>query len=254
MILTHWLITLVFAQLWMLLAWLMYRHVGNPMIADVAWGLGIMLLSWLHVLFFPVDRYHLIALAMVSCWGLRLSAYLYWTRLRQHWHDKRYQALEERSHNLFINYQIQGFLQSIIAIPWFFIGANHIGICFYLGSIIFFMGFFIECLADSQLKTFKKNHPQQLCNSGLWQYSRHPNYFGEILIWIGFAILGVSSHWGVLGAISPIGLILLMRFITGPLTEETSIQSRGKAYLDYQKSTPMIAPDLKKYLQSHFIS
>lgn len=247
MLLTHWLLSILFAQTWMFFAWLAYRHIGNPMLADIAWGLGISILGWIHVYYYMPDTYQLILLAMLTLWGLRLSLYLYWTRLRQHWHDKRYQDLEERSHNLFINYQIQGLLQSMIAVPWFFIGQHTNLLCLITAGIIFAIGFMVECLADWQLQAFKKHHTQQVCNVGLWQYSRHPNYFGECCIWLAFAIAGFASPYGLIGLISPVGLYLIMKKITGPLTENSSIKSRGKAYLEYQKITPMIIPRFKRF-------
>lgn len=248
MLITHWLLSLFFAQTWMFLAWIAYKRIGNPMLADIAWGLGICILGWIHVCYFTLKTFQLILLAMLTLWGLRLSIYLYWTRLRQHWHDKRYQDLEERSHNLFVNYQIQGLLQSMIAVPWFFIGQHTNLICLIPTCILFVTGFSIECVADWQLHQFKKQHSQQVCNVGLWQYSRHPNYFGECCIWLGFAIAGFSSQLGLIGMISPLGLYWIMTKITGPLTEKSSLKSRGKAYLEYQQTTPMIIPKFKQFL------
>jgi steroid 5-alpha reductase family enzyme len=246
MIALHWFYSLLFAQTWMFLAWLAYRHIGNPMLADIAWGLGITLLGWIHVCFFPIKTFQLILMALLTLWGLRLSFYLYWTRLRQHWHDKRYQDLEDRSHNLLINYQIQGLLQFMIAIPWFFIGQNTNLFCLISAVTLFTIGFCIECVADWQLQVFKKHHTQQVCQLGLWQYSRHPNYFGECLIWLGFAVAGCANPLGFIGMISPVGLYLIMSKITGPLTENSSIKSRGKVYLEYQQKTPMIIPRFKR--------
>lgn len=247
----HWLASIGFAQLWMLIAWLTYRYIGNPMLADIAWGLGITLLGWIHVWFHGTPSLQqAFMLGLLTLWGLRLSFYLYWTRLRQHWHDKRYQDLEDKDHNLFINYQIQGLLQFLIAIPWFFIGQKTHTFTLVLSTLVFAFGFAIECLSDHQLQLFKKNPNSKVCNVELWQYSRHPNYFGECCIWLSFAIAGFSSLWGILSFISPISLYLIMSKITGPLTEASSIKSRGTAYLNYQKITPMIIPDFKKLWRS----
>jgi steroid 5-alpha reductase family enzyme len=204
-------------------------------------------LGWFHVCYqTPIHMYSIILLLMLSIWGLRLSGYLYFSRLRHHWHDKRYQALQERSHNLFINYQIQGALQSLIAIPWFFIGQSSHLINLILGGIVFIIGFTIECLGDAQLQRFRALHSQTVCQKGLWNYSRHPNYFGEILIWTGFTLAALTSMNALLALVSPICLYLIMQFITGPLTEETSLRSKGKAYQTYQQNTPMIFPNFKQ--------
>jgi steroid 5-alpha reductase family enzyme len=252
---SHWFLSIALAQFVMLLAWMLYRYIGNPIVADIFWGLSITILGWFHVFYqAPLHTYSEVLLIMLTMWGLRLSGYLYFSRLRHHWHDKRYQTLQERSHNLFVNYQIQGGLQTIIAVPWFFIGHSSNLLSCLLGGLVFAIGFCIECIADLQLKQFKATHQHKLCRKGLWKYSRHPNYFGEILIWIGFSIAALSSIYAVIGMISPICLFLVMRFITGPLTEETSLRSRGKSYLNYQQKTPMIFPNLKQVRRDLFSS
>ena len=239
--LTSWLLSIVIAQTLMLVAWLIYRYIGNPIVADIAWGINISLIAFMH------QGQHLYlhwSLVLVSLWGLRLSLYLYITRLRHHWHDKRYQALEARSPHLFLNYQTQGVLQTIIALPWLFIASPTPLVLEILAVFLFVSGLTIETIADYQLQHFKSTSTG-VCQYGLWQYSRHPNYFGEILIWLSFATLGLSHHWGWIGFGSPLGLYAIMRFITGPLTESTSITSKGQAYREYQKITPMIFPKLR---------
>ena len=241
----HWFFSIALAQMLMLLAWGLYRYIGNPIVADIFWGISITLLGWFHVFYqAPLNIYSEILLLMLTVWGLRLSGYLYFSRLRHHWHDKRYQTLQDRSHNLFINYQIQGLLQTIISVPWFFIGHSSNLLSCLLGGLVFAVGFSIECLADIQLQAFKSTNPHKLCRRGLWNYSRHPNYFGEILIWIGFAIAAITSFSAIIAVISPICLYLIMQLITGPLTEETSLRSKGKAFINYQQKTPMIFPNL----------
>jgi steroid 5-alpha reductase family enzyme len=239
--LTPWLLSILLAQTLMVFAWLVYRYVGNPIIADIAWGINITFLALMHQYIHPGFHW---SVALVLVWGLRLSIYLYWTRLRHHWHDKRYQILQEKSQHLFLNYQIQGILQSVIALPWFFIQTPIPVSIQLLASLVFGTGFVIECLADFELHRFKASS-QGLCQQGLWAYSRHPNYLGEILIWIGFACFGMNTLWGWLGLCSPLGLYCIMRYITVPLTEKTSIHSKGQMYINYQNTTPMIFPKLR---------
>jgi len=244
----HWLLCLCFSQTWMACIWGLYRYIGNPMLADIAWGLGITMLAYIHVLFsYPLSPYTIFMLGLVSLWGFRLSFFLYWTRLRPHHLDKRYQALKKED-NFFQNYQIQGLLQNIIALPWYFIPQGAFT-SFSIGAVmIAFCGLIIECTADYQLSYFKK-HFKGVCQVGLWRLSRHPNYFGECLIWFGFALASISSPWSLTSLISPISLYFIMRFITGPLTEKTSIESKGKLYLDYQVQTPMILPNIYSLLR-----
>ncbi|HHS8487784.1 TPA: DUF1295 domain-containing protein, partial [Legionella anisa] len=86
----------------------------------------------------------------------------------------------------------------------------------------------------------------QVCNVGLWHYSRHPNYFFDLLSWIGFALFAIQSNMGYLGLLSPLMLYVIFTRMTGPMTERSSIQSRGQKYIEYQKQTSMLFPWFKK--------
>lgn len=236
---------LLFAQCWMLSSWLFYRKTQKAVIADIAWALGIGLQGILYFLEFGQAPISLFLLLLLLVWSLRLSIFLWWNRLRQAWHDRRYAKIIDRSpqsaeKTLLINYQIQGILQWLVALCWFFNMQTHELSWPWILMVtgLFVVGLSIEILADEQLKTFKKHPDGKVCQRGLWFYSRHPNYCGELIIWISFAL--ASQH--LLAIISPLSLYLIMRFITGPLTEETSIAHKGGAYLQYQQTTPMIWP------------
>ena len=233
----HLIFSLILSQVWMFLAWLGFKKLKNAMLADVIWGLGITALSWFHVLSLnPISNIYFL-LSLVSVWGLRLSLYLYWTRLHAKIIDPRYQNLEKNGQSMLINYLFQGFLQNIIALPWLFISPKLTNLSL-IGIGIFILGFSIECLADYQLHRFKQTQSKGVCERGLWRYSRHPNYFGECLIWIGFACL--SSN--VFAWLSPLSLYAIMRWLTGPMTEAQSLQSKGDLYRAYQAKVPMIFP------------
>lgn len=250
------LIGLLCAHLWMLMCWGLYRLEGNEMLADIAWSIGITTLASLYLLThsnfnLKVSLYWFFLLA----WGARLAGFLYWTRLRPNLQDTRYESLKKTSKHdknttFLINYQMQAFLQWLIALPFFFIALNStqpinaIDIGAYL---LFLIGFSIEIAADQQLLAFKKLKLKQVCQMGLWAYSRHPNYMGELLIWLSFAIAG--QH--LLAFISVLSLYWIMRFVTGPMTEAASIESKGEAYLNYQKTTPMIFMNLYKLFCSN---
>lgn len=229
----------------MFISWLFYRKTKKEVIADIAWALGIGLQGVLYYLEFGKTPISLFLLLLLIIWSMRLSLFLWWNRLRQSWHDRRYAKIIERStqsaeKTLLINYQIQGVLQWLVALCWFFSMQNQKSSWAWLLIVtcIFILGLSIEILADEQLKKFKKNPNSPVCQYGLWFYSRHPNYCGELIIWISFAI--ASQH--PLGIISPLVLYFIMRFITGPLTEETSISHKGSDYILYQQTTPMIWP------------
>ena len=238
-------LTLITAHLWMLGCWGVYQIMKKEVIADIAWALGILLQGAIYYHFsgHTLAQSYLILLLII--WSFRLSGFLFWNRILKPWHDKRYEKIIERSANstqktIFINYQIQAFLQWVLGLVWFFIMQNEAMHVLWLkiASLLFVVGLLIEIVADEQLKYFKKNPNTPVCQIGLWRYSRHPNYCGEIIIWISFAV----ANQQILGFIAPLTLYLIMRYVTGPLTEETSIVHRGQAYLNYQKTTPMIWP------------
>ena len=116
------------------------------------------------------------------------------------------------------------------------------------GLILWCAGYAGSIVADAQLHRFRTNPANRgkVCQIGVWNYSRHPNYFFEILLWSGFGFLGLTTHLGWLGFISPITLLLTMRFITGPISERQSLKSKPETYRHYQQTTSMIVPWFKK--------
>ena len=149
-----------------------------------------------------------------------------------------------------VNFQFQGVLIFIVSLPWYFI--SQIPCDYSLRAIDYFMiliallSIAAESIADYQLQSFKARHPGQVCNAGLWFYSRHPNYFFEWLIWCAFAGFASPAPLGWLAWISPLALLVIMTRVTAPLRENGSIQPRGQLYLSYQKVTPMFFPNLLK--------
>ena len=118
-----------------------------------------------------------------------------------------------------------------------------------VGAGLWLIGLAGESLADAQLRRFKARPESKgkTCREGLWNYSRHPNYFFEWLIWIGYGILALGAPWGWLGMISPLAILYILTRLTGiPLTEEQAIRSRGDDYRDYQRTTSAFIPWFKK--------
>lgn len=111
------------------------------------------------------------------------------------------------------------------------------GIWQWLGLSLYIVSLTGEAVADLQLLRFKQARQGSICQIGLWRYSRHPNYYFEWLVWMSFAMLGISSTWGLLGFIGPMILFVVMFFITGPITERQSLAKHGSAFEHYQKQT-----------------
>lgn len=233
----------------MAFVWLIYRATKNPSFVDVSWSIGITVSGLLYLATSNLAIIHLISAALLIIWCVRLAGYIY-LRIVNGEVDKRYEQLSAqwtmaKSTGFFINFQFQGFLMIFVSLPIFFI-ASRMGkgtsLMDAIGMGIIVIGIIGEILADKQLAEFKKSPTGAVCDVKLWSYCRHPNYFFEWLIWLGFSILAMPANFGFLGLASPILMYTIMVHITGPITEANSIKSRGDAYKKYQDEVPMFFP------------
>lgn len=247
---------------WMLVSLLMVGVLGlvlwrkNPGIVDLFWALGILFLGGFYAVlgnegglaFLPIQW---VAAGCVAAWALRLSGYLFWTRIRAGERDKRYLSLQSSWSRVglgfFLNFQFQAILQVGVSTALFFLffsRVTDVSPWAWGGILLFWVAFWGEFLADLQLLWFKATPENKgmVCNVGLWRLSRHPNYFFEWLIWVAFAWLSIAvsgQYWGVF---SPVLMWVVFQFITGPLTEKESLKSRGELFRQYQRSTPFLFP------------
>jgi steroid 5-alpha reductase family enzyme len=124
-----------------------------------------------------------------------------------------------------------------------------VGVFFVLGTVLWLLGFGFEVVADRQKKHFSE-HPENIdrfISHGLWSVSRHPNYFGEIILWTGIAIISLPflSSWQFVSLVSPLFVFLLLTRISGlPFLEEKAEKKWGKdkAYVEYKNKTPILIP------------
>lgn len=239
----------------MCLIWVWYRYTKNPSVVDVGWASGLTIISLLYLYSTPLSSRKVLLSLILLIWGFRLGGYLWFTRIRQHVLDKRYTKLSDnwkiaKPLGFLINFQFQGALILIVSLPWYFIAQIPSGetsdMIDYFIVLMALLSIVAESLADYQLQSFKALHPGQVCDRGLWFYSRHPNYFFEWLTWCAFACFAFPASFGFLAWISPLMLFGIMTRITAPLTEKGSIESRGELYLSYQKVTPMFFPNVFK--------
>ena len=219
---------LVYMSFWFLLSLVKKRND----VADVAWGLGFVLLAWLSL--FLSENFQLrtiLVTALVSVWGLRL-AYHISSRHRGGGEDYRYLNYRKSwgkwfyIRSYFQIYFLQGFFLFLIASPVMIInkfsGAS-LGLLDLVGALIWIIGFSFESIGDAQLARFIKNpaNKGKLMMSGLWKYSRHPNYFGEVVQWWGIWLVALSAPYGVWGIIGPITISYLILKVSGiPMLEE----------------------------------
>lgn len=179
--------------------WLVHFPLRNAGIVDAGWSLGMPLCALVYALRgngWP-DRAWMLA-AMATLWGLRLGGYLLFTRVFGHAEEGRYVALRASwksniPFKFLLFFEAQALLSGLLSIP-FYLAATNPAPGFsrleYLGISLWFVGWIGESLADWQLWRFKTqiaNHGKT-CRVGLWNYSRHPNYFFELVIWIGMAV------------------------------------------------------------------
>jgi steroid 5-alpha reductase family enzyme len=240
----------------MLCAFGIYFFWRNPGVVDMWWPLGILMAIGVHTFFSQTNGLAVLYFGIVLVWALRLSIYLFWTRIRVGEKDARYVGLAKKwtkgeVRGFLIHFQFQAVLQAILATsaigicyaPQLTGGLSSLGV-FLLGCMISILGISLETLADYQLTQFKANplNKGKVCEEGLWQYSRHPNLFFEWIIWIGFACMNVPGKGGWLAFFAPLFLYALMRYVTIPISEKTSLRSRGDLYASYQDKTPIFFP------------
>lgn len=238
----------------MLALWVWYRHGGDAGMVDVTWGLGVALLApwfcWCARAGDPIRR--LVLSALVVIWAVRLSGHIL-RRLRRLSGDGRYDALHhvwgDRAPWYFLGFfQLQACWSALFALPVLLAATNparwpQSGDL--LGLVIWLLAVGGEALADQQLQQFREDPANrgQVCQSGLWRYSRHPNYFCEWLHWWVYVFCSgwrPVTLWGLLG---PLAMWWFLNRVTGiPPTEAQALKSRGDAYRRYQRSTSRFFP------------
>jgi len=251
---------LVFAATTMLvfvftLAWWWARACHNYSLVDAFWAAGLATTGLNFLLLAGAwNEKKCIAALLFGCWSIRLSWHLGYRIAKDHPHeDRRYQALREawKDHEgllSFLFFQAQALSVVLLTLPFLLIGMdentrwNFLQI---LGIFLLGIGILGEALADAQLASYKKNNhdPLGVCQTGLWKYSRHPNYFFEIVIWISFYLIASTTPGGWMTLYAPATMIFLLLKITGiPPSEASSLQSKGVAYRRYQQTTSVIIP------------
>ena len=221
-------------------------------VADVAWGLGFVVLAWTSFsLFRSSGTRGALVSTLVSVWGLRLALHIH-RRNRGKAEDYRYQTWRREWGKWFYVrsyaqiYLLQGAFLFMIALPVLIINRSVGGMFGFLGGIgvcVWLGGFLFESAADTELARFTKdkNNRGKLLQSGLWRYTRHPNYFGEIVQWWGiwFVELGITGVW--FGIIGPLTITILILKVSGiPMLEKK--MSENPDFADYKKRTSALLP------------
>lgn len=221
-------------------------------VADIAWGLGFIVLTWMSFYLSQNNSLRgLLVGVLVTIWGVRLAVHIF-LRNKGKQEDYRYVEWRKRWGNLFYIrsymqvYLLQGVFLYLISLPILFINQNTggtFGILDIVGVFIWIVGFYIETTADMQLTRFIHN-PQnkgKIMDKGLWRYSRHPNYFGEVVQWWGIWMLALVTPIGFFTIIGPLTITYLILFVSGVPLHENKYEGRYD-YEQYKKRTSKFFP------------
>lgn len=232
--------------------WVLSLRLQNSSIADVGWGPNILLIGLTY--FFTSDGALLrgqLTLALLAIWAVRLGLHLF-HRQRLEGEDYRYTKWRDEYEgkwwviSYFRVFLLQAIVAWVVSLPVYFaivsVGPAALGIIDYLGVIIFVTGFVFEAVGDEQLRRFRADRANKgkVLDTGLWSYTRHPNYFGEALVWWGFGIIAVATG-GVPGLIGPVVMTYLLIYVSGVALIEPTLASK-QGYMSYAGRTPVFLP------------
>lgn len=244
--------------LWMFVLWLLHFPLRNAAIVDFGWaigtgGLGVAYAFAAILNHGALTRWMLLGL-MCGVWGLRLGLYLLSTRVIGASEEGRYQQLRRdwAGTNIPLRFlmffELQAITCVLLSLPFLLISHNdspQLAPLEWVAITIWSVGILGETLADWQLSRWVSQPANRgkTLRRGLWRYSRHPNYFFEWLVWVGFGMMSLSAPFGYWGLLSPALILFFILRVTGiPATEAQAVRSRGDDYRDYQQTTSSFVP------------
>jgi len=236
---------------WMVIWYVVAKERNQVNVVDVAWAGGFVLVAWASFLQYGYARSLLIA-GLVTIWAIRLTAHLYQRIIVNKKLDPRYEDLKKNwgdnpwTRAFWSVFMLQAALILVISLPLTMTAMPTIvgtAWLIYLGVAVWIAGYLLEKTADEQLAAFTKIRKAKtdVLDQGLWRYSRHPNYFGEILQWWAIGIIVCQASWGWLGLFGPLTLTVLIIFISGIPPIENRKKSNAK-YAAYMRQTSKLIP------------
>jgi steroid 5-alpha reductase family enzyme len=237
-----------FTAIWLIHVWL--RDAG---IVDYYWAPGFLAISVLNAWISGHNPASALLFGLILLWSIRLTSHLVDRHKRMASEDARYAAMRAAGgenfwwKSLFSVFLLQGFLQWVIASPLHVVAKEPTGNLsaplVLTGLLLFATGFIVETIADWQLRQFRlaANGNNQLMQTGLWSLSRHPNYLGEMVLWIGIGLIAFSTSGSLYAFAGPAILICAMWFVSIPLTEAHMFESRHD-FAAYAAKTPVLLP------------
>ncbi len=223
-------------------------YMQDNSIVDIIWGTNMILNVWLLYYFFELP-YGILLPTLVTASQSRLSLHIF-TRKRNKKEDWRYANWRNSWGSTFLwrsflqIFCLQGFLNWVMILPIMDLsGSGQIGIWQYLGIAIWFLGTSIESIGDYQLSVFKQKRENagKIMMSGLWNYSRHPNYLGQIIHWIGIFLIMSSGNLWYYSILSPILITILINWVSGvPMLEKK--YDDNPTFQRYKERVPALVP------------
>lgn len=223
-------------------------------VADFLWGLGFIALAAIHALYVQDLSFRAgVVIVMVLAWGLRLSLHLGLRVFGQKNEDPRYAEWRRtwgkaEPLRAFVKvYLLQGTMLGVIGLPiaWIIHSRDTtVTVWDFLGLLVFLFGLIWESIADLQLAEFKKDPSRRgrVLREGVWKYSRHPNYFGEILVWWGIFLVGMSIPGSIWTITSPLLISFLLLRVSGVPMLEKAMKEKGAEFSAYLESTSAVIP------------
>ena len=222
---------------------------------DLTGSLTYLLVIWYSLTlssdqFTNLNGANIVIVLLISLWAIRLGSFLF-MRIHHDGEDKRFRSIKPSASQFFMTWTLQGLWVSLCSMCALTAISSNTGIVtnafFYIGLALFILGFTIEVMADMEKSAFKadQENKDKFITTGLWARSRHPNYFGEIVLWTGIAVMSFSSLEGLqyLTLISPIFTYLLLVYVSGV----RMLEARGDLkwgdkpeYQEYKKKTPVL--------------
>ena len=236
------------------LVWMLSVKRRDASIADVYWGLGFVLLAWVYCFLSPAltPRSWLVA-ALITLWGTRLAQHIF-RRNHGTGEDPRYQAMRASQgpafwwRSLFTVFWLQGAILWFVALPLLIAvrAAQPAALTAVdgLGILLFAVGFGFEVVGDSHRAGFRADPGNRgtVLESGLWRYTRHPNYFGDAIMWWGIYTVAASTPGGWLTVLSPALMTLLLMRVSGVTLLEDGLKASKPGYRAYIARTPAFFP------------
>lgn len=246
-------ISILTAAVIQLACWAYAVRTTNAGWVDFAWSSGMAASAVVIFLNAPRTGRSTAVCLLLFAWAARLAWHVLSDRLRGKPEDRRYQNLREHwgekaNRNFFFFFTGQSLLVGLFMLPALVV-AHRSGpfpdVFDLLGLLVAAIAVGGEAVADRQLAAFRADETSKgkVCKRGLWKYSRHPNYFFEWVHWWAYVVMATGSGLWWLTLVGPVFMFIFLRYLTGiPPAERSSLQSRGDAYREYQKTTSAFFP------------